>query len=166
MPTFQALEKARELNLDLVEVAPNAIPPVCRLLDYGRFKYEQTKKEREARKNQKTVELKEIRLRPKISEHDFDSKARRAVKFLEDGDKVKVTVLFRGRELAHPELGRELLQEMADKLKDVAVVERSPMSEGKTIFMILTRGKTAPQASRPPAAVAARPREEAAPARS
>ena len=166
MPTFQALEKARELNLDLVEVAPNAIPPVCRLLDYGRFKYEQTKKEREARKNQKTVELKEIRLRPKISEHDFDSKARRAVKFLEDGDKVKVTVLFRGRELAHPELGRELLQEMADKLRDVAVVERSPMSEGKTIFMILTRGKAAPQISRPPAAVAARPREEAAPARS
>jgi translation initiation factor IF-3 len=126
-----------------VEVAPNVIPPVCRLLDYGRFKYEQTKKEREARKNQKIVELKEIRLRPKISEHDFDSKAKRAVKFLEDGDKVKVTVLFRGRELAHPQLGRELLQEMAEKLKDVAVVERSPLVEGKSMHMILTRGKVA-----------------------
>jgi len=144
MPTFQALERARELNLDLVEVAPNVNPPVCRVLDYGRFKYEQTKKEREARKNQVRVELKEIRLRPKISEHDFDSKANRAVKFLEDGDKVKVTVLFRGRELAHPQLGRELLDEMATKLKDVAAVERNPMVEGKTMFMILTRGKTAP----------------------
>jgi translation initiation factor IF-3 len=141
MPTWQALEKAREQNVDLVEVAPNSVPPVCRLLDYGRFKYEQTKRDREARKNQKTVELKEIRLRPKISEHDFESKARRAEKFLEDGDKVKVTVLFRGRELAHPELGRELLREMAERLKEVALIERNPMAEGKTLFMILTRGK-------------------------
>ena len=160
MPTWQALEKARELNLDLVEVAPNSVPPVCRLLDYGRFKYEQTKKERDARKNQKTVELKEIRLRPKISEHDFESKARRAEKFLEDGDKVKVTVLFRGRELAHPELGRELLRQMGERLKNVAVVERNPMAEGRTLFMILTRGKQ-PAASggggRPPAAEQAPP---------
>jgi translation initiation factor IF-3 len=144
IPTYQALERARELNLDLVEVAPNVDPPVCRMLDYGRFKYEQTKKEREARKNQHTVELKEVRLRPKIGEHDFEAKARKAVKMLEEGDKVKVTVLFRGRELAHPQLGRELLMHMADRLKEHAVVERSPMSEGKTIFMILTRGKTAP----------------------
>jgi translation initiation factor IF-3 len=150
MPTYEALQLAQAKDLDLVEVAPNVIPPVCRLLDYGRFKYEQTKKEREARKNQKTVEIKEIRLRPKISDHDFDSKAKRAMKFLEDGDKVKVTVLFRGRELAHPQLGRELLQEMSEKLKDLAVVERNPMVEGKTMHMILTRSKT-PAAARPPA---------------
>ena len=146
------------MNVDLVEVAPNSVPPVCRLLDYGRFKDEQTKRDREARKNQKTVELKEIRLRPKISEHDFESKARRAEKFLEDGDKVKVTVLFRGRELAHPELGRELLRQMAERLKEVAVIERNPMAEGKTLFMILTRGKAAAGSgggSRPAAAEAA-----------
>jgi translation initiation factor IF-3 len=144
MPTFKALELAQSQGLDLVEVAPNSVPPVCRLLDYGRFKYEQTKKDRDARKNQKIVELKEIRLRPKIGEHDIDAKAKRAVKFLEEGDKVKVTVLFRGRELAHPQLGRELLQGMAERLKDVAVVERTPISEGKSMYMILTRGKTAP----------------------
>src|SRR5205085_5613662 len=119
--------------------------------DYGRFKYEQTKKEREARKNQKIVELKEIRLRPKIGEHDVDAKAKRAIKFLEDGDKVKVTVLFRGRELAHPQLGRELLEEMANRLANVAVVERNPSVEGKTMFMILARGKQpAPPAPPPP----------------
>jgi translation initiation factor IF-3 len=155
LPTFKALEMAQAQNLDLVEVAPNVIPPVCRLLDYGRFKYEQTKKEREARKNQKIVELKEIRLRPKIGEHDLDAKAKRAVKFLEDGDKVKVTVLFRGRELAHPQLGRELLLGMAERLKEVALVERSPMVEGKSMFMILTRGKTA--APRPAAPLEAAP---------
>src|SRR6266516_3631671 len=149
LPTFKALELAQSKDLDLVEVAPNVVPPVCRLLDYGRFKYEQTKKEREARKNQKIVELKEIRLRPKISEHDFDSKARRAVKFLEDGDKVKVTVLFRGRELAHPNLGRELLEQMANRLQDVATVERNPLVEGRTMHMILTRAKTAPPVARP-----------------
>lgn len=144
MPTYKALELAQSRNLDLVEVAPNVVPPVCRLLDYGRFKYEQTKKEREARKHQKVVELKEIRLRPKIGEHDLEAKAKRAHKFLEEGDKVKVAVLFRGRELAHPELGRELLVEMANRLKDVAVVERAPTVEGKSMFMILARGKAAP----------------------
>jgi translation initiation factor IF-3 len=152
LPTEQALTLAQSKDLDLVEVAPNVVPPVCRLLDYGRFKYEQTKKEREARKNQKIVELKEIRLRPKISVHDFDSKARRAMKFLEDGDKVKVTVLFRGRELAHPQLGRELLDEMSDKLKDVALVERNPMVEGRTMYMILTRAKTPAREQAPAAA--------------
>ena len=163
MPTFKAIELAQERNLDLVEVAPTAIQPVCRLLDYGRFKYEQTKKDREARKNQVRIELKEIRLRPKISDHDFDSKAKRAVKFLEDGDKVKVTVLFRGRELAHTELGRQLLDEMAVKLKEVSVIEKSPSVEGRTLFMILARGK--PAASPAPAgnAPAARPPRAAAP---
>ena len=157
LPTFKALELAQSRNLDLVEVAPNVVPPVCRLLDYGRFKYEQTKKEREARKNQKTVELKEIRLRPKIGEHDLDAKARRAIKFLEEGDKVKVTVLFRGRELAHPQLGRELLDDMANRLKDLAVIERAPMVEGKSMFIILARSKTAPARPQPAAAAAPAP---------
>ena len=143
MPTFKALELAQSKDLDLVEVAPTAIPPVCRLLDYGRFKYEQTKKEREARKHQVRMELKEIRLRPKIGDHDFDAKAKRAVRFLEDGDKVKVTVMFRGREVTHPQLGHQLLGQMADKLKDVAVVEKPPSIEGRTLFMILAQGKGA-----------------------
>jgi translation initiation factor IF-3 len=143
MPTFKALELAQSKDLDLVEVAPTAIPPVCRLLDYGRFKYEQTKKERDARKHQVRMELKEIRLRPKIGDHDFDAKAKRAVRFLEDGDKVKVTVMFRGREVTHPQLGHQLLAQMADKLKDVAIVEKPPSIEGRTLFMILAQGKGA-----------------------
>ena len=151
MPTSEALELARSKNLDLVEVAPNAAPPVCRLLDFGRFKYEQEKKEREARKNQKTIELKEIRVRPKIDGHDFAAKAARAREFIEEGNKVKVTVLFRGRELAHPQLGRELLDRMARTLSDVAVVERAPMTEGRTIHLILARGKPAAAAQQAPA---------------
>lgn len=140
-PTHEALALARERSLDLVEVAPNAVPPVCRLLDYGRFKYEQAKKEREARKHQKVTDLKEIRIRPKIDDHDFDFKTRLVQKFIEEGDKVKVTVLFRGRELAHPNLGRDLLQQMAERLKGIAAVERSPLIEGKAMSMILTRSK-------------------------
>jgi translation initiation factor IF-3 len=166
LPTYEALALARERDLDLVEVAPNAVPPVCRLLDYGRFKYEQTKKEREARKHQKVTELKEIRLKPKTADHDFETKARLAQRFLEEGDKVKVTVQFRGRELAHPNIGRELLREMAERLKGVGVVERAPVIEGKAMSMILARGKERPAAApdggaEAPAqpAPAARPRE-------
>ena len=142
MPIQQALSLARERNLDLVEVAPNATPPVCRLMDYGRFKYEQTKKEREAKKHQRLTEIKEIRLRPKIDEHDLEVKSRKAQQFIEEGDKVKVTVLFRGRELAHPQLGRMLLEEMANRLKPIAQVERAPLVEGRTMHMILTRAKS------------------------
>jgi translation initiation factor IF-3 len=130
-----------------VEVAPTAIPPVCKLMDYGRFKYEQTKKEGEARKRQHLTEIKEIRLRPKIGEHDFETKSKAAQRFLEEGDKVKVTVLFRGRELAHPQLGRELLEQMATRLRSVATVERAPLVEGKTMHMILTRAKVASAAT-------------------
>ena len=154
---MEALQIARERALDLVEVAPTAVPPVCRLLDYGRFKYEQEKKDREARKNQKIVLLKEVRLRPKTDEHDIEFKAKRIERFIEEGDKVKVTLRFRGREMAHPNVGRQLLEVMAERLKDVAIVERMPLLEGNTMTMILTKGKAGQQPARPapaPAAVA------------
>jgi len=138
MPLTQALEAARKHNLDLVEVAPTAVPPVCRLLDYGKYRYEQAKKEREARKNQKISLLREVRIRPKIGDHDFESKARLAKKLLDDGDKVKVSVLFRGREITHPEIGWRLLQRMAESLKGVASIERQPVMEGKRMHIILS----------------------------
>jgi len=138
MPLNQALETARKHNLDLVEVAATATPPVCRLLDYGKYKYEQAKKEREARKSQKVALLKEVRLRPKIGNHDFESKGRSARKLLDEGNKVKVTVLFRGREITHPEFGWKLLQRMAESLKEVASVEGQPMMEGKRLSIILS----------------------------
>ena len=137
MPVIQARETARKQNLDLVEVASTAVPPVCRLLDYGKYKYQQTKKEREARKSQKTSELREVRMRPKIGTHDFEAKARTAKKLLAEGDKVKVTILFRGRENAHPELGWRLLQRMADTLKEEASMERHPVLEGRRMNIIL-----------------------------
>ena len=138
LPIAEAQRLARERNLDLVEVAPTAVPPVCRLLDYGKFKYEQTKKEREAKKHQRLSLLKEVRLTPKIDEHDLDFKSRAAKKFLEDGDKVKVTVRFKGREMAHPQIGKQVLDSMADSLKDVATVERAPVIEGRTMTMTLS----------------------------
>src|SRR5438093_8384154 len=112
LPFFEALRLAQERDLDLVEVAPNATPPVCRLLDYGRFKYEQEKKEREARKNQKVILLKEVRMRPKTDDHDLDFKTKNIEKFIEGGEKVKVTIRFRGRELAHPNIGRQILEQV------------------------------------------------------
>jgi translation initiation factor IF-3 len=138
MPLFQAREVARDHGLDLVEVAPTAVPPVCRLLDYGKYKYEQAKKEREARKSQKIVLLREIRLRPKIGDHDFEAKARTARKLLGGGDKVKVTILFRGREVTHPELGWKLLQRMAESLKEVAAVEGQPAMEERRMNIVLS----------------------------
>jgi translation initiation factor IF-3 len=145
----EALGIARDRGLDLVEVAPTAVPPVCRLLDYGRFKYEQEKKEREARRNQKTVLMKEIRLRPKTDEHDIDFKAKQIGRFVEEGDKVKVTIRFRGREMVHPNVGRQLLEDVAERVKDVAMVERMPLMEGNTMTMILTKGKGAQAAAKP-----------------
>jgi len=138
VPLSQALEIARKRNLDLVEVAATAEPPVCRLLDYGKYKYEQAKKEREARRSQKVSLLREIRLRPKIDSHDFEAKARTAKKLLAGGDKVKVTVRFRGREITHPEIGWRLLQRMSESLKEMAVVERQPLLEGRSMFLILS----------------------------
>jgi translation initiation factor IF-3 len=137
VPTMQALEMARDRGLDLVEVAPNAIPPVCRLMDYGKYRYEQSRKERESRKNQTVVELKEVRIRPKIDDHDLETKGRNAAKFLDAGDKVKVSVLFRGREMAHPEIGRGLLDQLIELLRPHGSVEQAPKIEGRTMTMIL-----------------------------
>ena len=138
MPLIQAREVARKQSLDIVEVAATAVPPVCRLLDYGKFKYEQAKKERQARRSQKVALLKEVRMRPKIGDHDFEAKARLAKKLLEGGDKVKVSILFRGREITHPDIGLRLLQRMPESLKEVASVDRQPSMEGRRMNMILT----------------------------
>jgi translation initiation factor IF-3 len=135
VPTREALEMARERGLDLVEVAPNAIPPVCRLMDYGKYRYEQSRKERESRRHQQTVDVKEVRIRPKIDDHDLETKGRRAAKFLDQGDKVKVTVLFRGREMAHPDIGRGLLDQLADMLRSHGNIEQPPRMEGRTMTM-------------------------------
>jgi translation initiation factor IF-3 len=137
MPLIQAQETARKHDLDLVEVAPAAVPPVCRLLDYGKYKYQQAKKDQEMRKSQKVSLLREVRLRPKIGDHDFEAKARTARKLLADGDKVKVTVLFRGREVTHPELGWKLLKRMTETLNENAAIERQPVMEGKRLNIIL-----------------------------
>ncbi len=137
IPTFQALQMARERGLDLVEVAPNAIPPVCRLMDYGKFRYEESRRERESRKNQHVVELKEVRIRPKIDDHDLETKGRNAAKFLDAGDKVKLTVLFRGREMAHPDIGRGLLDQLAEQLRPHGSVESPPRMEGRTMTMFM-----------------------------
>ncbi len=135
IPTRDALEMARERGLDLVEVAPNAIPPVCRLMDYGKFRYEESRRERESRRNQHVVELKEVRIRPKIDDHDLETKGRQAIKFLEGGDKVKLTVLFRGREMAHPDIGRNLLDQLSDLLRSHGTIEQPPRLEGRTMTM-------------------------------
>jgi translation initiation factor IF-3 len=136
------IEKARELaaqrELDLVEVAPQAQPPVCRLMDYGRFKFEALKKEKESRKEHNTINVKEMKLRPKISEHDFQTKFGSVRHFLADGDKVKLTIMFRGREMVHQEYGRKLLDRMADELKEVAIIERNPLVEGRNMIMIMS----------------------------
>lgn len=161
LPTYQALNLARERGLDLVEVAPTAIPPVCRILDYGKFKYEQSKKDREARKHQHNVMLREIRMRPKIDDHDIDFKTRTVEKLLKDGDKVKVTIMFRGRELTHPQIGRGLLERVYEKVKDISQIEKPASLEGRNMTMILAPG--APKADRP--ARPAPPRAEPAPAR-
>ncbi|GGJ09559.1 translation initiation factor IF-3 [Alicyclobacillus cellulosilyticus] len=137
MPLRDARRIAEEKNLDLVNVAPTAKPPVCRIMDYGKFKYEQSKKEREARKNQKVVLLKEIRMTPNIEEHDFQVKLRNVVKFLEDGDKVKVSVRFRGREITHANIGQQVLMRLAQGVADHGVIERMPRLEGRSMIMIL-----------------------------
>lgn len=170
LSSLEALRLARERGLDLVEVAPTAVPPVCRLLDYGRFKYEQTRKEREARRHQKVITLKEMRLRPKIDSHDLEFKTRLIQEFLDEGDKVKVTVIFRGREITHAELGRAILQKVAADLKLTAVVERAPLMEGKNLSLILSPIGVKPAPASPPPATAAdqapiAPRPGAVPAR-
>ena len=142
MPLVQARDVAKRNNLDLVEVAATAAPPVCRLLDYGKYKYDQGKKERGARKSQKISLLREVRMRPKIGEHDFQAKARKTRQLLEEGDKVKVTMMFRGREITHPELGYKLLQRMADTVQEISSIERKPAMEGRRMNIILIPGTT------------------------
>jgi len=137
MPTPRALEMAQERGLDLVEVAPMAAPPVARFLDFGQYKYELTKREKENKRRQRSVTFKEVRLSPKIGSGDFMTKLHRAVEFLEDGDRIKVTVRFRGRELSHPELGRVLLERFAEQVRDHGVIERAPVLEGKSMFIVL-----------------------------
>lgn len=138
MSAREALDIARQRDLDLVEVAPNADPPVCRLLEYGKFLYERSKKEREARRSQKSTEIKEIRLRPKTGEHDIAFKMRDMRRFLNSGAKVKVRVAFRGREITHSEVGRAILERIATEMSDVAVVEQRPRLEGRSMLMILS----------------------------
>lgn len=141
MHPLAALDMARQRGLDLVEVAPNAIPPVCKLLDYGRFRYEQTKRERESRKTQKLVTVKEMRFEPKISEHDRQTKSNNIKRFLEAGDKVKLTVRFRGRELVHPEIGQNILVQVIQQLSDTATVEQPPKLEGRSMTAVLAPRK-------------------------
>jgi translation initiation factor IF-3 len=135
MRTADALRLAQERGLDLVEVAPLASPPVARLLDFGQYKYELTKREKEAKRKQRSITFKEVRLKPKIGIGDFDTKVRRAIEFLEDGDRVKISVQFRGRELTHPQIGRDLLDKFAEQIKEHGVVERPPLLEGKSMHI-------------------------------
>jgi len=144
MPLREALRMAEERQLDLVEIAALAKPPVCRIMDYGKHKYEQSKRDKEVRKKQKIISVKEIKFRPNIEEHDFDTKTRNVIRFLKDGDKVKATIMFRGRQIVHTQLGYQILKKLAEEIKDYATVERQPKLEGKNMIMIL-----APIASKP-----------------
>jgi translation initiation factor IF-3 len=134
---FEALRQAEEAGLDLVEIAPNSVPPVCKILDYGRFKFDQQKKAAEARKKQKTVEVKEIKLRPGIDDHDYEVKMKAVRRFFEEGDKVKITLRFRGREMAHQDIGLRLLDRVKTEMVDVSKIESEPMLEGRQMVMIM-----------------------------
>lgn len=137
MSARDALRLAEEKQLDLVEISPTAKPPVCKIMDFGKYKYEQSKRDKEARKKQKIVSVKEVKLRPNIEDHDFEVKAKNATRFLKDGDKVKATIIFRGREIVHTQLGQNLLKRLAEQVKDFSTVERQPKLEGKNMIMIL-----------------------------
>jgi len=138
MDPRQALELAGERGLDLVEVAPNAQPPVCRIMDYGKYLYQQSKKAQEAKKNQKVIQVKEVKFRPKIDEHDYEFKKNHIIRFLKEENKVKATVMFRGREVTHSEIGAQILNRLQQELSDLANVEKHPKLEGYTMTMILT----------------------------
>jgi translation initiation factor IF-3 len=142
LPIDRALEIAEQKGLDLVEVAPMARPPVCRIMDYGKFRYEEQRKAREARKKQHHVQLKEVKMRPGIEDHDFEFKTRHARRFLEEGNKVKLTMMFRGRQMAHPEIGRQVLEQAAAELADVGKVESAPQMEARTMSMIVAPTKS------------------------
>ena len=166
LDTADALRLAQEQSLDLVEVAPGADPPVCRIMDYGQYKYQQSKRQHEARKNQKIVLMKEIKMRPRTEEHDFQFKLKHALEFVEEGNKVKVTVMFRGRELSHQELGHRLMARFVEATQEHAQLEASPRMEGRTLTAVLSpRKKTGGEAKAPKAAAApAAPKSPPAPA--
>jgi translation initiation factor IF-3 len=142
MPPFEALKKAREQNLDLVEISPTAQPPVCRIMDYGKFLYEQEKKERAAKKHQKVITVKEVKFRINVDEHDYEFKKNHVLRFLEEGDKVKATIFFRGREMTHTNLGRHILDRLIQDIGDKGIVEFRPRMEGNTLHAILAPKKT------------------------
>ena len=139
MPPPQALTIAKQKGLDLVEISPTANPPVCRIMDFGKYQYQEQKRAREARKHQKVIEVKEIKFRPKVDEHDYQFKKKHIERFLADGDKVKATIFFRGREMAHPEIGRRILERLIDELAEVAVAESTPRQEGNQMHTILSQ---------------------------
>ena len=143
MKTQEALRYAQSKDLDLVEVAPDAKPPVCRVLDYSKYKYEQAQKQKAARKHQTQINVREIKFRPKIAQHDYDTKKGHVIRFLQGRDKVKVTIMFRGREMAHPERGEQLLNRLAEELGELAVVEQRPQQDGRNMVMMLAPSKTA-----------------------
>lgn len=161
MPPPQALAIARQKGLDLVEISPTAVPPVCRIMDYGKYQYQEQKRTREAKRHQKIIEVKEIKFRPKVDEHDYQFKKNHIVRFIEEGDKVKATIFFRGREMAHPEIGHKILQRLIADLADVAMPETMPRMEGNQMHTILTQKKGAQKpAARPaPAAAGAKPEQ-------
>jgi translation initiation factor IF-3 len=151
LATEEALRIAEENGLDLVEVSPKAMPPVCKIMDYGKFKYEDSKKKKEAKKHQSTVTLKEIKFRPKTDEHDLDFKVKHIRRFLQEGNKAKLVVIFRGREIVHPETGQAMLKRVIEATADIAVVEQAPMMEGRRMLMIITpRGGVIRSATSPP----------------
>ena len=137
IPTYKAIAVANDFGLDLVEISPNASPPVCKIMDYGRYKYEQTKKKQEAKKKQTTFQLKEIKVRPKTGEHDLNTKINHIKKFIARKDKVKVTVIFRGREITLTQLGRQLLEKIVEETEEITIVEQPPKFEGRTMVMVL-----------------------------
>jgi translation initiation factor IF-3 len=157
MPPQQALTIARQKGLDLVEIAATASPPVCRIMDFGRHQYQEQKRARQAKKHQKIIEVKEIKFRPKVDEHDYQFKKKHIERFLADGDKVKATIFFRGREMAHPEIGRRILERLIEDLGEVAVAETMPRQEGNQMHTILSQrtGRKAPKKDAPPDAAPA-----------
>src|SRR5262245_37465238 len=139
MPPPQALVIAKQKGLDLVEISPTAVPPVCRIMDFGKYQYQEQKRARQAKKHQKTIEVKEIKFRPKVDEHDYQFKKKHIERFLAEGDKVKATIFFRGREMAHPEIGRRILERLIDDLGEVAMAEAAPRQEGNQMHTILSQ---------------------------
>jgi translation initiation factor IF-3 len=151
MPPPQALTIARQKGLDLVEISPTAVPPVCRIMDYGKYQYQEQKRAREAKKHQRIIEVKEIKFRPKVDEHDYQFKKKHIERFLADGDKVKATIFFRGREMAHPEIGRRILERLIGELGEAAIVESAPRQEGNQMHTILAQRSDKSRKSSPDA---------------